>query len=142
MILVLGGTSDSIEICNLLNKHNLSYFVSVTTAYGKEIASKCTDKVLLKKLTIEDMIEFIKENKIDKVIDATHPYAVEVSTNAMKSCELSNIRYIRFERESLINEIDYDDKYLVETVEEACEVANKVGNNIFIGTGKIGRAHV
>ena len=45
MILVLGGTSDSIEICNLLNKHNLSYFVSVTTAYGKEIASKCTDKV-------------------------------------------------------------------------------------------------
>ena len=31
MILVLGGTSDSIEICNLLNKHNLSYFVSVTT---------------------------------------------------------------------------------------------------------------
>ena len=135
MILVLGGTSDSIEICNLLNKYNLSYFVSVTTAYGKEIASKCTDKVLLKKLTIEDMIEFIKENKIDKVIDATHPYAVEVSTNAMKACELSNTRYIRFERESLINEIDYDNKYLVETVEEACEVANKVGNNIFIGTG-------
>ena len=94
MILVLGGTSDSIEICNLLNKHNLSYFVSVTTSYGKEIASKCTDKVLLKKLTIEDMIEFIKENKIDKVIDATHPYAVEVSTNAMKACELSNTRYL------------------------------------------------
>ena len=135
MILVLGGTSDSIEICNLLNKHNLSYFVSVTTAYGKEIASKCTDKVLLKKLTIEDMIEFIKENKIDKVIDATHPYAVEVSTNAMKACELSSTRYIRFERESLINQINYDNKYLVETVEEACEVANKVGNNIFIGTG-------
>ena len=76
-----------------------------------------------------------KENKIDKVIDATHPYAVEVSTNAMKACELSNTRYIRFERESLINQINYDNKYLVETVEEACEVANKVGNNIFIGTG-------
>ena len=35
-----------------------------------------------------------KENKIDKVIDATHPYAVEVSTNAMKACELSNTRYL------------------------------------------------
>ena len=71
MILVLGGTSDSIEICNLLNKQNLSYFVSVTTAYGEELARRCTDKVLLKKLTIEDMVDFIKENKIDKVIDAT-----------------------------------------------------------------------
>ena len=98
MILVLGGTSDSIEICNLLNKHNLSYFVSVTTVYGEELARRCTDKVLLKKLTIEDMVDFIKENKIDKVIDATHPYAVEVSTNAIKACELSNIKYIRFER--------------------------------------------
>ena len=52
MILVLGGTSDSIEICNLLNKHNLSYFVSVTTVYGEELSRRCTDKVLLKKLTI------------------------------------------------------------------------------------------
>ena len=113
MILVLGGTSDSIEICNLLNKQNLSYFVSVTTAYGEELARRCTDKVLLKKLTIEDMVDFIKENKIDKVIDATHPYAVEVSTNAIKACELSNIKYIRFERESLINQIDYENKYCI-----------------------------
>ena len=135
MILVLGGTSDSIEICNLFNTHNLSYFVSVTTAYGEDLARRCTDKVLLKKLTIEDMVDIIKENKIDKVIDATHPYAVEVSTNAIKACEFSNIKYIRFERESLINQIDYENKYIVETIEEACDVANKIGNNIFIGTG-------
>ena len=65
MILVLGGTSDSIEICNLLNKHNLSYFVSVTTVYGEELARRCTDKVLLKKLTIEDRIlieELLRQN--------------------------------------------------------------------------------
>ncbi|WP_455538998.1 precorrin-6A reductase [Terrisporobacter sp.] len=135
MILVLGGTSDSIEICNLLNKYNLSYFVSVTTPYGEELARKCTDKVLLKKLTIEDMIDFIKQNNIEKIIDATHPYAVEVSSNAIKACEILKTKYIRFERESLINQINYDNKYLVETVEQACEVANKIGKNIFIGTG-------
>ena len=31
MILVLGGTSDSINICNKLNDMNLEYIVSVTT---------------------------------------------------------------------------------------------------------------
>lgn len=135
MILVLGGTSDSIEICNLLNKYKLSYVVSVTTSYGEELARKCTDSVLLKKLTIEDMVNYIKEHSITKIIDATHPYAVEVSRNAIKACETSEIEYLRFERESLINKIDYDNKYIVEDIKEACKVANNLGNNIFIGTG-------
>ncbi|MEG0857843.1 MAG: precorrin-6A reductase [Terrisporobacter sp.] len=135
MILVLGGTSDSIGICNLLNTHNLDYTVSVTTAYGEELAKKCTDNVLLKKLTIDDMVSFIKENKVTKIIDSTHPYAIEVSSNAIKVSEICSIDYIRFERESLINQIHYDNKYIVEDIDEACEIANDLGNNIFIGTG-------
>ena len=135
MILVLGGTSDSIEICNLLNKAKADYAVSVTTTYGEELAKKCTDNVILKKLTLEDMIDYIKINNITKIIDSTHPYAVEVSTNAIKASQITNIKYIRFERESLINEIDYKDKYIVDDIDEACEIANKIGKNIFIGTG-------
>ena len=135
MILVLGGTSDSIEVCNLLNKHNVDYTVSVTTAYGEELAKRCTQKVLLKKLTIDEMVSFIKENKVNKIIDTTHPYAVEVSTNAIKSSNITGVSYLRFERESLINQIDYDNKYIVEDIDEACKIANKIGENIFIGTG-------
>lgn len=130
-----GGTSDSIEICYLLNQHKLSYAVSVTTSYGEELARKCTENVLLKKLTMEDMVDYIKENSITKIIDATHPYAVEVSSNAIKASQLLNIDYLRFERESLINKIDYCNKYIVEDIEEACKIANTLGNNIFIGTG-------
>ena len=51
MILVLGGTLDSIGICKLLNQRQLDYTVSVTTAYGEKLAKQCTDKVVLKKLT-------------------------------------------------------------------------------------------
>ena len=40
MILVLGGTSDSIEICHLLNKKNVDYIVSVTTSYGEDLAKR------------------------------------------------------------------------------------------------------
>ena len=63
------------------------------------MARRCTDKVLLKKLTIEDMVDFIKENKIDKVIDATHPFAKEVSENIKNSSSETNLPLIRFERE-------------------------------------------
>lgn len=135
MILVLGGTSDSLEICKQLNEINVSYIVSVTTPYGEELAKKCASKIILKKLTLEDMVNFINENNISKIIDATHPYAVEVSTNAIKASEITQIKYIRFERESLIKDIDYENKYIVTDIDEACEIANKIGNNIFIGTG-------
>ena len=51
MILVLGGTSDSIHICNKLNDMGLAYIVSVTTEYGRDIAKKATENVFLGKLT-------------------------------------------------------------------------------------------
>lgn len=135
MILVLGGTSDSIEICNMLNQNKFDYVVSVTTSYGEKLAKQCTKKVILKKLTLEDMVDYISKNNITKIIDATHPYAVEVSTNAIEASQITNIDYIRFERKSLIKDIDYKNKYIVNNIDEACDIANKIGNNIFIGTG-------
>ncbi|MCC0638196.1 MULTISPECIES: precorrin-6A reductase [unclassified Clostridioides] len=136
MILILGGTSDSLAICDMINElENQSYVLSVTTEYGKELAQKHTNNIVLGKLGKEEMLRFIKDNHIARIIDATHPYAVEVSKNAITCAKLSNIEYIRFERKSLIEEINYDNKFIVDTIEEACKIANKIGKNIFIGTG-------
>lgn len=135
MILVLGGTSDSILICNKLNELGKDYLVSVTTEYGRDIAKKATDNVFLGKLTIEDMVALIKEKNISQIIDATHPYATVVSSNAIECSKIADIDYVRFERESLIKQIDYDNKYVVEDIEAACKIASDIGQNIFIGTG-------
>lgn len=136
MILVLGGTSDSLEICKELNKYkNIEYILSVTTEYGKEIAKKYAENIILGKLSKDKMLSFIDENSIDRIIDATHPYAVEVSKNAIECSKIANIDYVRFERKSLIECIDYNNKYIVDSIDEACCIANKVGKNIFIGTG-------
>lgn len=136
MILVLGGTSDSSAICKKLNEYkNLSYFVSVTTEYGKGLAQKHCDNVIMGKLTKEDMIDFIKNNNIKKIIDSTHPYAIEVSKNAIECSKIANIDYVRYERKSLIEDLSYENKYVVETIDESCKLANGIGNNIFIGTG-------
>lgn len=135
MILVLGGTSDSIEICDFLNQNHFDYILSVTTTYGEEIARKYANNVILKKLTLEDMVDYINKNNVTKIIDSTHPYALEVSANAIKASQIAKINYIRFERESLIKNINYKNKYIVNNIDEACEIANKIGRNIFIGTG-------
>lgn len=136
MILVFGGTSDSLEICDKINKYSdLDYILSVTTNYGEDLARKVAKEVHVARLSKEDMVNFIKENNINKIIDATHPYAIEVSKNAMESAKELNIDYTRYERKSLIEDLEYENKYIVNNIEEACKVARDKGKNIFIGTG-------
>ena len=65
MILVLGGTSDSLEICDRINKYeDLPYTLSVTTSYGEDLARKHAKNVITGKLTKEDMVRFIEKNNI------------------------------------------------------------------------------
>ncbi|MDK2565024.1 cobalt-precorrin-6A reductase [Romboutsia sedimentorum] len=136
MILVLGGTSDSLDICDKINKYkNLSYILSVTTSYGENLATKHAKKVINGRLSETEMMDFINENNIKKIIDATHPYAIEVSKNAIKCAKQKNIDYLRYERKSLIEQITYKNKYIVSNIEEACKIARQKGKNIFIGTG-------
>lgn len=138
MILVLGGTSDSIKICNLINKKGFCnrYILSVTTEYGKNLAKGVAKKIHLGKMSDEFMKKFIIENKISFIIDATHPYAAEVSKNAIKAAEDTDTGYIRYERKSLLEEIDYNRCIFADSIEEMCEKAN-LGSykRILIGTG-------
>ena len=138
MILILGGTSDSIEICRYMNEEGLKneYILSVATDYGRDIAEKTAENVINGRMDSEKMTEFIKEKKIKAIIDATHPYATDVSKNAMECVKNTGIEYIRYERESLLNEISYDKCIVVENIEEACDrVINDNYRRVFIGTG-------
>ncbi len=136
MILVLGGTSDSLEICDIINKKsNENYILSVTTSYGEDLAKKYAKEVIVGKLSKEDMVDFINKKNISKIIDATHPYAIEVSKNAIECYKELDIDYLRYERKSLIEDISYENKYIVSNIEEACKIAREKGENIFVGTG-------
>ena len=135
MILILGGTSDSLKICSKLNELKKEYILSVTTNYGLEIANTYTDNIVVDKMSYEKMNEFIDKKQINFIIDATHPYAVEVSKNAIRCSKNKIIKYIRYERKSLLEDVDYDKAYIVDSLDRACEYANNVGTNIFVSTG-------
>ncbi|PHV70986.1 precorrin-6A reductase [Sporanaerobium hydrogeniformans] len=135
MILVLGGTSDSLQICERLNKRQQAYLVSVTSAYGKELCLPYTDQVQLGKMNEHEMKSFLLENHIETVIDATHPYAIEVSQIAQKVTQALNVTYKRYERPSLLEEMSYSKLHVVSSLEEACELVASLGERIFLATG-------
>ncbi|WP_101772501.1 precorrin-6A reductase [Peptostreptococcus faecalis] len=138
MILVLGGTSDSLKICDRLYEIGISDFVlSVATDFGKELAESHAKFIINGKMDKKEMKKYIIENEVRQVIDATHPYAIDVSRNAMDACEETDIKYIRFERKSLLENITYQGEYIVDTIEEACGMvlSNEEWENVFIATG-------
>src|SRR5574341_1266148 len=136
MILVLSGTEEGKAIVRKLHEEGLSLLTTVATEYGKKMFEQIgLETICLQgRLDTGGFSQLIKERGIDTVLDATHPYAVEVSQNAMDACKKTNIRYLRFERRE--TEIqDHPLIHKVRTLAEAVDKAGTLGDRIFLTTG-------
>lgn len=103
MIFVFSGTKDGRIIIQKLLKMGHNVIASTATEYGGQlIALNPNLKVISKKLDKQDMIDTMRKNNVKLVIDATHPYAAEVSKNAIESSSYLDIPYIRYERKTTI----------------------------------------
>lgn len=104
MIWVIGGTKDSRDFIESFPfKEKL--VVTTATEYGGKLLENIKDiKVFCKRLDLEGMNKFIVKNNIEKIVDLSHPYAEEVSRNAIECSRVKEIDYIRFERENLVSE--------------------------------------
>jgi precorrin-6A/cobalt-precorrin-6A reductase len=134
MILVLGGTKDGRDLAALLTEKGYQIMISVFSDYGKELIQLNKDLVHAGALNTDGFIAFIHKNKINLIVDASHPYAVNVSQNAMEACQTTNIPYIRYERPTAKLPI-YDKLYIVHDYIEAAIVAATLGEIIFLTTG-------
>ena len=102
---ILSGTSDGPVIANRLLKLNYSVFASVLTyKAGQAYIKNPKLHIITGKLNGKDeIINFIKKNKIKFVVDATHPFALIISGNLNNACKEINKPLLLFERNSLIN---------------------------------------
>lgn len=134
MIFLLAGTKDGRELGEELFKKNYPLIISVTSDYGKSLIKKNKNILINQKpLDLNELIVYLKENKVKIIIDASHPYAVNVSKNAIMAAEKLNIEYLRYEREKTV--IDYKNIHLAKDNAKAAKIAAKLGKNIFFTTG-------
>ena len=90
---ILSGTSDGPVIANRLLELNYSVFASVLTyKAGQAYNGNPKLHIITGRLNNKDqIINFIKKNKITCVVDATHPFAVIISKNLYDGCKEINI---------------------------------------------------
>ncbi|AFA49750.1 precorrin-6A reductase [Acetobacterium woodii] len=138
MILVLGGTLDSRILTDLLLEEGRAVCYSSVTNIATD---QMSENPLLTKISGQLDASTLRENltiyNISLCIDATHPYAREISENAIWACEALNIDYIRLERPSHID--DGEDIMAYQTYEEARDyligAMGKSDRNILLTTG-------
>ena len=101
---ILSGTSDGPVIANRLLELNYSVFASVLTyKAGRAYIDNPKLHIIAGKLNNKDqIINFIKKNKIQCVVDATHPFALIISKNLNNACKEINIPLLLFERKSCL----------------------------------------
>lgn len=138
MILVLGGTLDSRLLTELLLEEGKAVcYSSLTNIATDQIAENPLLTKISGQLDAGTLRETITIYNINLCIDATHPYAREISENAIWACEAMNIDYIRLERPSNID--DGSDIMVYNTYEEARDyLIGAMGNsdkNILLTTG-------
>ncbi len=102
-IWLIGGTSDSAEIASEIASHHLRCIVTVTTPTAKTLYPSSDDlTVKIGPLEAEAMVSLCEREAIVAIVDASHPYAVNVSRQAIALSRQQAIPYLRYERPRLL----------------------------------------
>ena len=134
MIFVIAGTEDGRELAGFLLNNGFEVTASVVSNYGKVLLERYEGiKINDKKLDEKELVELLLNDNIEVLVDASHPYAVNVSANAMSACHMAKVPYIRYERESI--PLTYNKIFHVIDYEAAAVKAAEFGKNIFLTTG-------
>ena len=99
-IWLIGGTSESATLVKAIAPLQIPCIITVTTETAKSLYPPESNilKIWVGKLDPKQISDFLEEHKIQVILDASHPFAVEISKLAIATSQQYNIPYLRFER--------------------------------------------
>jgi len=131
LILLAGGTKDSRIIADKLLKNNHKVVVTTATEYGGQLISHLDLEVRVAKLDLKGLKNLVDEMNISCIVDATHPYAIEISNNLLELSTIMNIPYYRYER----NMLEYKKENSFYDLETLINFLKEVKGNILLTLG-------
>lgn len=128
-VLLFGGTGDGRALAEWMLARGLDATVCVATEYGETLLPEGM-KVHVGRLDTDGMAALMADG-YTLVIDATHPYAVEVTENIRAASERTGLPYLRLLRQS-----DGEDLcHKAENMAVAAEMLERLPGNVLLTTG-------
>ncbi len=134
-VFIFSGTMEGRTLSKQLADAGEDVHVKVATEYGAEIMGY-DDNIDVKVGSCggaEGIANVIRENGYDIVVDATHPYALNITEHIKQACEATGAFYIRLKRSD--SDTDSDRIVKVSTVQEAVDYLKDKEGNILASTG-------
>ncbi len=131
---VFSGTSDGNILANLIKERGHKIVISAATEYGQELAGNACPDAFVTGGRIGALArrEELRQSQALAIVDATHPYADQISDQLISLATSLNIPYIRYERPEAPKA---SDALVCDSVEEAAGRAMTAGKRIFLATG-------
>ncbi|MEM9449339.1 MAG: precorrin-6A/cobalt-precorrin-6A reductase [Cyanobacteria bacterium P01_E01_bin.6] len=100
-IWLIGGTQESRILAQRLVSARIPTTVTMTTDAARSLYPESDLLTLaVDRLTPETLPEFLHRHAIGAILDASHPFAVQISELAIATAQAHDIPYLRFERPS------------------------------------------
>ncbi len=99
---LIGGTRESAELAPHLGG-NLRCVITVTSQRAQHLYAHSACPVLVTRFTPENIGDFIQTYQITKILDVSHPHAVQISQLAIQCAQQYDLPYLRYERPQVIN---------------------------------------
>ncbi len=134
-VLLLGGTTEAVELARMLSKR-------VDVAVVSSLAGRVSHPRLPEGIVRvggfggdAGLAAYLRDEAIDVVVDATHPYAARISQNAALACGSSAVPLIAFERQRW--EMQAADRWhLVPDMRAAASMVDREGSRVFLTIGR------
>lgn len=136
MILILGGTGEARQLAEALAEREV------------RVVSSLAGRVARPRLPVgevrvggfggpDGLARYLRENDVDAVVDATHPFAERIGANAAKAAELTQTPLLRLARPGW-RAGPQDDWHWADDLADAARKLPDLGKRVFLTSGRQG----
>ncbi|WP_052489006.1 cobalt-precorrin-6A reductase [Streptomyces sp. 150FB] len=138
-LLILGGTTEA---------RRLAESLALAAPAGPRVTTSLAGRVARPVLPpgevriggfggAEGLAHWLREHRVDALIDATHPFAGTISHNAARAAASAHVPLLALSRPSWVPG-EGDDWHRVGSLEEAARALPGLGRRVFLTTGRMG----
>ena len=138
-VLILGGTHEAFQIAEQLARSGGIDFIS-------SLAGRTREPRMPKGAArtggfggVEGLVDYLRAERITHLVNATHPFAAQISANAVAAADAAGIPLLRLLRPAWTAR--HDDRWVAARhAAEAAELCRREGGRIFLtlGSGELG----
>lgn len=135
-VLILGGTGEASALAHALADKHPELYVTIALAGETRDPSTMPGHMRVGNFGgAEGLSKFLIRRGMNMVIDATHPFAAQISQNAVEACHASNVPRLRFDRPQWVLPHNTDIIF-VPDAHEAARLVARTSKSAFLTSGR------